>query len=70
MIRAIDLNSNKKKVSINAESVINNIQNKSKIGSVQFPMSNILDHFPVQLFLKNIHIIVYLDIQESLSRKI
>ena len=63
MIHAIDLNSDKKEASINAESVMNSVQNKSKIGSVQFPMSNILDHFPVQPFPKDIHIIVYLDIQ-------
>ena len=70
VIYTIDLNSNKKEALINAESVMNSIQNKSKIGSVQFLMSNILDHFPVQPFPKDIHIIVYLDIQESLSRKI
>ena len=65
VVRAIDLNSDKKEASINAESVMNSVQNKSKIGSVQFPMSNILDHFPVQPSPKDIHIIVYLDIQES-----
>ncbi len=65
VIRAIDLNSDKKEASINAESVMNSVQNKSKIGSVQFSMSNILDHFPIQPSLKDIHIIVYLDIQES-----
>ena len=61
----INLNSDKKEASINAESVMNSVQNKSKIGSVQFSMSNILDHFPIQPSLKDIHIIVYLDIQES-----
>ena len=65
MICVIDLNSDKKEASINAESVMNSVQNKSKIGSVQFLMSNILDHFPVQSSPKDIHIIVYLDIQES-----
>jgi len=61
----IDLNSDKKEASINAESVMNSVQNKSKIGNVQFLISNILNHFSVQPFSKDIYIIVYLDIQES-----
>ena len=65
VVCAIDLNSDKKEASINAESVMNSIQNKSKIGSMQFPMSDILDHFSVQPSLINIHIILYLDIQAS-----
>ena len=63
VIRAIDLNSDKKEASVNAESVMNSVQNKTKIGSEQFPISNILEHFPGQPSKKDIHIIVYLDIQ-------
>jgi hypothetical protein len=48
MVCAINLNSDKIEPLINAESVINNVQNKTKIENVQFPMSNILDHFPLQ----------------------
>jgi hypothetical protein len=48
MVCAINLNSDKIEALINAESVINNVQNKTKIENVQFPMSNILDHFPLQ----------------------
>ena len=63
MIHAINLNLDKKEVSINAELVMNSVQNKSKIGSVQFPISNILKHFSSQPSKKDIYIIVYLDIQ-------
>ncbi|RIA94564.1 hypothetical protein C1645_817841 [Glomus cerebriforme] len=45
VVCAIDLNSDKKEASINAESVMNSVQNKTKIGSEQFPISNILEHF-------------------------
>ena len=65
VVHAIDLNSDKIEASINAESVMNSVQNKIKIGSVQFPISNIFEHFPGQPSQKDIHIIVYLDIQES-----
>ena len=65
VVRAIDLNSDKKEASINAESVMNSVRNKTVIGSVQFPMTNIFEHFPFQPSSKDIHIIVYLDIQES-----
>ena len=61
VVRAIDLNSDKK--SVNAESVMNSVQNKSNIGSEQFPISNIFEHFPGQPSKKDIYIIVYLDIQ-------
>jgi hypothetical protein len=63
VVRAVDLNTDKKEASVNAESVMNSVQNKTKIGREQFPMSNILDHFPGQPSKNNIHIIVYLDIQ-------
>ncbi|CAG8468652.1 11813_t:CDS:2, partial [Funneliformis caledonium] len=46
VIHAIDLNSDKKEASINAKSVMNNIQNKSNIGSEKFLISNIFEHFP------------------------
>ena len=46
-------------------SVMNSVQNKSNIGSEKFPISNIFEHFPGQSSQKDIHIIVYLDIQES-----
>ena len=68
MVCAIDLNSDKKEASINAESVMNSVQNKSKIGSEQFPISNILEHFSGQPSKKDTHIIVYLDIQ-AFSKK-
>ena len=42
---------------------MNSVQNKSKIGCEQFPISNILEHFPGQPSQKDIHIIVYIDIQ-------
>jgi hypothetical protein len=48
VVRAIDLNSDKKEASINAELVMNSVQNASKIGREQFPISNILEHFPGQ----------------------
>jgi len=63
VVRTIDLNSDKKKASINAESVMNSIQNKTKIESEQFLISNILEHFSGQPSKKDIHIIIYLDIQ-------
>ncbi|RIA86453.1 hypothetical protein C1645_740843 [Glomus cerebriforme] len=63
VVCAIDLNSDKKEALVNAELVINSVRNKTKIGSEQFPISNILEHFPGQPSKKDIHIIVYLDIQ-------
>src|SRR4051794_36991175 len=46
VVRAIDLNSDRKEASIDAGSVMNSVQNKSKIGSEKFPISNIFEHFP------------------------
>ncbi|PKY18805.1 hypothetical protein RhiirB3_116013 [Rhizophagus irregularis] len=65
MVRAIDLNSDKKEATFNAESVMNSVQNNTKIGSEKFPMSDIIEHFPGQPSQKDIHILVYLDIQAS-----
>ncbi|GBC09715.1 hypothetical protein RclHR1_09060012 [Rhizophagus clarus] len=62
VVRAIDLNTDKKEASIDAESVMNDVQNETKIGSERFPISNIHEHFPGQPSEKDIHIIVYLDI--------
>ena len=63
VVRAIDLNSDRKEASIDAGSVMNSVQNKSNIGSEKFPISNIFEHFPGQPSQKDIHIIVYIDIQ-------
>ena len=41
VIHTINLNSDKKEASINAESVMNSIQNKTTIGSEQFLIFNI-----------------------------
>ena len=63
VVCAIDLNSDKKEASINTELVMNSVQNKSNIGSEKFPIFNIFEHFPGQPSQKDIHIIVYIDIQ-------
>ncbi|GBB95707.1 hypothetical protein RclHR1_00260012 [Rhizophagus clarus] len=65
-VRAIALNSDKVIASVNAEGVMISVNNgRQDEGQALIPMLNILDHFPKQPSEKDIHIIIYLNIQTS-----
>ena len=66
VVRAIPLNSDKVLASVNAEGVMISVNSgRQDEGQVLIPMHNILDHFPKQPSEKDIHIIIYLNIQTS-----
>ena len=66
VVRAILLNSDKVLASVNAEGVMISVNSgRQDEGQVLIPMHNILDHFPKQPSEKDIHIIIYLNIQTS-----
>ena len=63
-VRAIDLNSDKVIATVDAEGVVQSVNGgRRDEGRALIPVSNIFDHFPEQPSKKDIHIIVYLEIQ-------